>query len=75
MIELIAAVETALSAGTNPVTAIREATGYTLEQLAVTSGLATTEIVALEAGSGDPEKLSRLANSLGLPENVIDRAR
>lgn len=74
MIELITAIEAALSTGTNPITAIKDATGYTLEQLAVTSGLTTTEIAAMESGIGDPERLARLTESLGLPSGTIDKA-
>lgn len=71
MVELIDAISTALSAGTNPVTAIRDAFGYSLEDLAVTSGLAITELAELEAGGADPLKLARLASALGLPEGVV----
>lgn len=71
MAELIEAITAALSSGTNPVTAIREATGYTIEQLAVTSGLAETELTDLEAGDVDQTKLARLASALGLPEGVV----
>ncbi|MBX9452624.1 MAG: helix-turn-helix domain-containing protein [Neoaquamicrobium sediminum] len=71
MAELIEAITVALSSGTNPVTAIREATGYTIEQLAVTSGLAEAELVDLEAGSVDQVRLTRLASALGLPESVV----
>jgi transcriptional regulator with XRE-family HTH domain len=71
MAELIEAITVALSSGTNPVTAIREATGYTIEQLAVTSGLAEAELVDLEAGTVDQARLTRLASALGLPESVV----
>jgi hypothetical protein len=71
MAELIEAITAALSSGTNPVTAIREATGYTIEQLAVTSGLAEAELTDLEAGDVDQTKLVRLASALGLPQSVV----
>lgn len=74
MVELIEAVTAALSSGANPVTAIREATGYTMEQLAVTSGLAEVELAELEAGEADQAKLARLAHALGLPEGVVGSA-
>lgn len=71
MLEHIDTITTALSAGTNPVTAMRDAFGYSLEDLAVTSGLATTELAELEAGGTDPLKLARLASALGLPEGLV----
>ncbi len=72
MVEIVDAIAAALSAGANPIAAIREATGYTLEQLAVTSGLAITELAELEAGANaDPAKLARLASALGLPEGTV----
>ena len=71
MVEIIDAVAAALATGTNPATAIREASGYSLEQLAVTSGLAISEIMGLEAGETDPAKLARLASALGLPEDLV----
>lgn len=73
MIEVVEAITAALSSGVNPVTAIRDATGYTLEQMAVTSGLATSELMELETGvDSDLSKLSRLATALGLPDGVIE---
>ncbi len=46
---------------------LREAAGYTLEQLAITCGLTIDELAALEAGADhDPGKLQRIAASLGL---------
>lgn len=71
MLELVDSISAALSAGTNPVTAMRDAFGYSLEELAVTSGLATSELVELENGDADPAKLARLASALGLPDNLI----
>lgn len=70
MVELIATLEAALVAGINPISAIKEATGYSLEQLAVISGLATSEIAELEAGDADPAKLARLGTALGLPAGL-----
>lgn len=72
MVELIAALEAALATGINPISAIKEATGYSLEQLAVTSGLATSELAELEAGAVDSDKLARLASALGLPSGTLD---
>lgn len=72
MVEVVDTIVAALSAGANPIAAIREATGYTLEQLAVTSGLAMTELTEIEAGTtSDPAKLARLASALGLPEGTV----
>jgi transcriptional regulator with XRE-family HTH domain len=70
--EFADAVSAALSSGANPVTALREASGYTIEQLAVVSGLATSEIVELEGGiDTDSTKVARLAAALGLPEGGV----
>ena len=66
MIEFADAVTAALTANENVVTAIRAASGYTVEQLAVLSGLADVEIAELEAGMADTTKLARLLAALGL---------
>lgn len=71
MLELVDTISAALSSGTNPVTAMRDAFGYSLEDLAVTSGLATSELADLENGGADPAKLARLASALGLPESLV----
>ncbi|TYR30901.1 helix-turn-helix domain-containing protein [Mesorhizobium microcysteis] len=72
MIELVDAVTTALGSGTNIVTALRDATGYSVEQMSVASGLSSAEIVDLEAGTdNDTSKLTRLASALGLPAGTI----
>ncbi|SFI33681.1 helix-turn-helix domain-containing protein [Aerobium aerolatum] len=71
MLELVDTISAALSSGTNPVTAMRDAFGYSLEELAVTSGLATSELADLENGGADPAKLARLASALGLPESLV----
>ncbi|HEV7433672.1 MAG TPA: helix-turn-helix transcriptional regulator [Pseudorhizobium sp.] len=50
------------------VTEAREAVGYSLEQLAVTTGLTVDELIAVEGGEGaDPALLQRIASGLGLP--------
>lgn len=72
MNEMIEAINAALAAGINPVTAIRAAFNYTLDELAVTSGLAISELVHLEAGNIDAEKLTRLASALGLPDGTVN---
>lgn len=66
MIDLTA-VTAALAADGDIIAAIREATGYTLEQLSVVSGLADVEIAELEVGAADASKLTRLLSALGLP--------
>jgi transcriptional regulator with XRE-family HTH domain len=46
----------------------RNLAGYTVEQLAITCGLTTDEILALENGSdSDPARLKRLAAALQIP--------
>jgi transcriptional regulator with XRE-family HTH domain len=65
-------VAAAIAAGANIVRALRESKGYAVEELAVTCGLAITEIAAIEAGNdADPGKLRRIANALGLPEQAL----
>ncbi len=65
-------VAAAVAAGTNIVRALRETMGYSVEELALTCGLATSEISAIEAGDdADPGKLRRLANALGLRERAL----
>ena len=71
MNEIIDAINSALASGMNPATAIRVAFNYTLDELAVTSGLAISELVHLEAGNVDAEKLARLASALGLPDGTV----
>lgn len=69
------AVSTALAAGANVITAIREATGYSVEDLAITSGLAVDELSALEHGNDtDTEKLRRIASPFGVPESLFTQA-
>ncbi|KQY45806.1 MULTISPECIES: helix-turn-helix domain-containing protein [Rhizobium/Agrobacterium group] len=57
----------AIAGGTvgSQVKAHRESAGYSIEDLAVTCGLANTEIAAIEDGSdADPAKLRRIAAAL-----------
>lgn len=50
------------------ISSARKATGYTLEQLAITSGLTTAEISAIENGRETEEaKIRRLASALRIP--------
>jgi hypothetical protein len=74
MIEIVEAISSAIATGTNPVTAIREAFNYSVEELAVTSGLATQELAALETTDPDQAALSRIESSLGLPAGVASGA-
>ena len=65
--ELPESVAAAIAAGTNVVRALRDWAGYSVEELAVTSGLAIDEIVALEAADeADPVGLHRITTALGL---------
>jgi transcriptional regulator with XRE-family HTH domain len=57
----------AIAGGTvgSQVKAHRESAGYSIEDLAVTCGLANTEIAAIEDGNdADPAKLRRIAAAL-----------
>jgi DNA-binding XRE family transcriptional regulator len=52
--------------------AIREARGYSMEELSLTCGLAIDEIADIENGKdADPSKLRRIATALRLPENAL----
>lgn len=49
----------------NKIKAIRESVGYSIEDLAVTCGLANSEIVGIEEGTdSDPARLKRMAAAL-----------
>lgn len=50
----------------------RNAAGYTVDQLALTCGLTSQEITALEAGTdGDPVRIKRVANALQIPITTL----
>ncbi len=62
----------AVAAGTNIVKALRESFGYSIEELALTCGLAIDEIGAIEAGEdAEPTRLRRIASALGLPQDAL----
>lgn len=65
MNELAEAVSLALASGENVIAAIRAASGYTIEQLSIATGLAESELVEIEAGI-DTTHLARLLSALGL---------
>lgn len=53
----------------------RIARGYSIEDLAVTCGLATSEIASIENGDdADPSKLRRIASALRVPETILIRS-
>lgn len=65
-------VAAAVAAGTNIVKALRESIGYSVEDLALTCGLTSGEISAIEAGDdGDAGRLRRIAKALGLPDGAL----
>jgi transcriptional regulator with XRE-family HTH domain len=67
------AVLTAVSNGTPVIRAYREHLGYTVEDIAVTSGLTAEEIEKIEAGHRfEKGYRDRLARALGLPEGMFD---
>ena len=67
------AVLTAISNGTPLIRAYREHLGYTVEDIAVTSGLTAEEIEKIEAGHRfEKGYRDRLARALGLPEGMFD---
>jgi transcriptional regulator with XRE-family HTH domain len=54
------------------VKAAREAVGYSIEDLAVTCGLANLELTEIEDGrDADPAKLKRIASALQLPLSAL----
>ncbi|MDK4741156.1 helix-turn-helix domain-containing protein [Rhizobium sp. LEGMi198b] len=54
------------------VKAARETVGYSIEDLAVTCGLANEEIIGIEDGADiDPAKLKRIATALQLPPSAF----
>ncbi len=54
------------------VKAYRESAGYSIEDLAVTCGLANSEITAIEDGSdADPAKLRRIAAALQISISAL----
>lgn len=64
----------AIAGGTvaSRVKAYRESAGYSIEDLAVTCGLANSEITAIEDGSdADPAKLRRIAAALQVPVSAL----
>lgn len=62
----------AIAAGVNAVKALREARGYSVEDLAVTCGLSIREITGIENGEdADPDRLRRIAAALRLPETAL----
>jgi transcriptional regulator with XRE-family HTH domain len=59
-------------AGRVSLKAIRETVGYSMEELSLTCGLATNELVAIENGmDADPAKLQRIASALKLPDSFF----
>ena len=64
----------AIAGGTvaSRVKAYRESAGYSIEDLAVTCGLANSEITAIEDGSdADPAKLRRIAAALQISISAL----
>ncbi|MFK3691628.1 helix-turn-helix domain-containing protein [Agrobacterium tumefaciens] len=54
------------------VLAARHLAGYTVEQLAITCGLTTSEIYALEDGTdSDPLRIRRVAAALQIPVETV----
>lgn len=67
------AVLNAISQGTNLIRAYREHLGYSIDHIAVTSGLTVEEVKRVEDGHRfDKGYRSRLAHALGLPETALD---
>lgn len=66
------AISNAASTGTNIISAVRQAVGYSIDELAVASGLSAGEIETVEANpSVDPDLLARIATALGIPASIL----
>ena len=62
-----------LTAVGSKVKALRESVGYSIEDLAVTCGLTSSEISEIEEGrDDDPAKLRRIASALQVPLSTFD---
>jgi transcriptional regulator with XRE-family HTH domain len=67
------AVSSAMANGMPIIRAYREHLGYTVEDVAVTSGLIVEEIEKIEAGHRfEKGYRDRIARALGLPDGVFD---
>jgi transcriptional regulator with XRE-family HTH domain len=67
------AVLTAVSNGTSVIQAYREHLGYTVDDIAVTSGLTIEEVEKIESGHRfEKGYRDRVARALGLPEGIFD---
>jgi len=67
------AVLTAIANGTSAIRAYREYLGYTVDGVAVTSGLTTEEVEKIETGHRfEKGYRDRVARALGLPESIFD---
>ena len=67
------AVLTAISNGTPVIRAYREHLGYSLDDIAVTSGLTVDEVGLIESGHHfEKGYRDRIAKALGLPEGIFN---
>jgi hypothetical protein len=67
------AVLTAISAETPVIRAYREHLSYTIDDIAITSGLTVEEVEKIESGHRyDKGYRDRIARALGLPEGIFD---
>lgn len=67
------AVLTAISNGTSVIRAYREHLGYSIEDIAVTSGLTVEEVELIESGHRfEKGYRDRIARALGLSEGFFD---
>ncbi len=70
---LPAAVLTAISTGTPVIRAYREHLGYTIDDIAVTSGLTVEEVEKIEEGHRfEKGYRDRIARALGLADGIFD---
>ena len=67
------AVLTAIANGTPPIQAYRQHLGYSINAIAVTSGLTVEEVDRIESGYRfEKGYRDRIARALGLPDGIFD---
>jgi transcriptional regulator with XRE-family HTH domain len=75
LLTLPEAVSNAIEAGMHIIRAYREYLGYTIDDVAITSGLTAEEVEQIEAGYRfEKGYRDRIARALSLPEGVFDMA-
>jgi len=72
MVTIVDTLTASLSSGVNPITALREATGYSLDQIAIASGLSVSDLSDFESkGIMDTQTLDRITSALGVSKSLF----